>query len=75
MTVIEIADTVKKKSYTFEEIRQKYPRAYMVWTEEEENQLMDLIDQGMTTGEMAVKLQRKIGAIRSRIKKMELRNI
>lgn len=75
MTVIEIADTVKKKSYTFEEIRQKYPRAYMVWTEEEENQLMDLIDQGMTTGEIAVQLQRKIGAIRSRIKKMELRNI
>jgi len=71
----EPVEMEKQKSYTFEEIRKKYPRAYMMWTDEEENWLLDLIEQGMTTKKIAKQLQRKNGAIKSRMKKIKTRNI
>jgi len=47
----------------------------MMWTDEEENWLLDLIEQGMTTKKIAKQLQRKNGAIKSRMKKIKTRNI
>lgn len=64
----------EENSAAFLEIRKDYQRAYMVWTDVEEAMLMDLIRQRKTTREIARQLQRNNGAIRSRIKKIKLRN-
>ena len=62
----------REKAYDVAEIQQKYPRAYEKWTEEEDNQLRRLVDVGHTVREMASILQRKPGAIRSRMMKLSL---
>ena len=51
-----------------EKIRKKYPRAYERWTEEEENLLVQKHNEGLDNKKIASLLQRKIGAIQSRLK-------
>ena len=44
----------KTKAYEVEEIRQKYPKAYMKWTKEEEDALRNYYLQGKTIDELAI---------------------
>ena len=62
----------KVKAYDIEEIRKKYPRAYMKWTKEEDETLRDEYLRGKTIGELAKIFQRKPSAIHSRLRKLGL---
>ena len=61
---------------TYEErlarIRQKYPRAYESWTEEEETRLKQLIQAGRRVNEIARELGRQPGAIHARAAQLGL---
>ncbi len=54
------------------EIRKDYPRAYEKWTTSEDNQLVDLFKRGYKFTDIAKQLQRKSGAIKSRLEKLGL---
>lgn len=60
----------KAQAYYVEEIRQKYPKAYIKWTEDEDNTLKNEYLQGNTVDELASIFQRKPSAIHSRLKKL-----
>jgi len=51
----------------------KDPNAYENWSEEQEKFLSENFKSGMTVNELAKHLQRKPGAIRSRLRKLGLR--
>jgi len=57
-------------TYTFAERRQRYPRAYEKWTEAEDIALREMVHSGATVAQIAGRLQRNRGAIRSRIMKL-----
>ncbi|HZK82812.1 MAG TPA: DUF433 domain-containing protein [Humisphaera sp.] len=59
-------------AYQVAEIRKSYPRAYEKWTDNEDRRLRELIDGGLTVARIARRLQRQRGAIRSRIRKLDL---
>ena len=63
-------DSSKDKLSYMEQQKQKFPNAYAQWTAEEERDLLKLHIQGKSASEMAQILQRNIGAIRSRLKKL-----
>ncbi|QJB36429.1 ATP-dependent helicase [Chitinophaga oryzae] len=67
--------TATEKTYTFEEVRLKHKGAYMPWTEEQDNELTQLYCKGRKIKEMAIHFGRTEGAIRSRIKKLDLESI
>ena len=52
---------------SLEKIRQQYPRAYEKWVEEEDTYLKSKYSGGLNIQELAGILQRKPGAIRSRL--------
>jgi hypothetical protein len=70
---IEVVDTKPSKSYSVTKIRTKYPNAYEKWSSKQDELLKGFFEKGLSVSEMANKLQRKSGAIRSRIKKLGLR--
>ena len=51
-----------------------HQRAYAPWTQEEENQMVQLFQQGISINEIAGTLYRNEGAITSRLKKIGLMN-
>lgn len=57
---------------SLEKIRQQYPRAYEKWVEEEDTYLKSKYSEGLNIQELAGILQRKPGAIRSRLLKFGL---
>jgi hypothetical protein len=57
-----------------EKIRQKYPRAYVKWSREEDDSLKNEYASGQQIGELAKKFQRQPSAIRSRLQKLGLMN-
>lgn len=59
-------------TYSVEACRIDYPNAYMPWTQEDDDKLEQLFCEGKTTKELSEIFQRKQGAIRSRVKKLEL---
>ncbi len=59
---------------SLDEKRERYPRAYEKWTEDEEHTLGELIGSGETVARIAGLLQRNRGAIRARILKLGLEN-
>lgn len=63
---------LQHKAYSVAEIRQKYPMAYAKWTPAEDLKLVSLYNQGLSISQLAKQLQRKEGAIYSRIKKLGL---
>lgn len=65
--------TTASKSYIVSNVRLKYPNAYENWSVEQDNFLSENFKDGMTINELAKHLQRKPGAIRSRMKKLGLR--
>ncbi|MEG4988385.1 hypothetical protein QUB08_21775 [Microcoleus sp. BR0-C5] len=62
----------RPKTYDVEKIRQKYPRAYVKWSREEDEKLKNEYASGQQIGELAKKFQRQSGAIRSRLQKLGL---
>ena len=60
------------KSYSVNGIRKDYPRAYEKWTPEEDKALAERYKQGDTIPKLAKMHERKVGAIRSRLKKLGL---
>jgi hypothetical protein len=62
----------RAKAYGVEEIREKYPKAYTKWTEDEDNNLRNEYLRGKTVEELASSFQRKPGAIRSRLLRLGL---
>lgn len=59
-------------TYSVEVCRIDHPNAYMPWTQEDDDKLEQLFCEGKTTKELSEIFQRKQGAIRSRVKKLEL---
>jgi len=55
-----------------EKTKRKHPRAYEKWTQDEEQQLRDLIAEGHTVARIAKRLQRNRGGIRARIVQLGL---
>lgn len=72
-TIIKEKDPAKK-SYSFEEIRQKYPQAYSPWTAADDSKLEQLYCEGKKVDELSPIFGRNQGAIQSRIKKRELKS-
>lgn len=63
----------EEKAYSVEEIRKEHGQAYMPWSEDEDEKLELLFCEGKSVKELASIFERKEGAIRSRIKKLELK--
>lgn len=63
----------KDKAYSVEAIREKHPQAYARWTTEDDERLEQLFCEGKKNKELAVIFGRDPGAIKARIKKLELR--
>ena len=59
-------------TYSVYACRQEFPNAYAPWSEEDDWTLTKMWCEGVTVNELADYFQRKPGAIRSRIKKLEL---
>lgn len=53
-------------------IKDLYPRAYEPWTEHEDEELTAEYEAGMSLRNIALVHQRRLGGIRSRIKRLEL---
>jgi hypothetical protein len=62
----------KPKRYDVEQIRRRYPKAYVKWTEDEDMQLKNEYTHGKAISELAVTFQRQPSAIRSRLEKLRL---
>jgi len=62
------------KTYSVEKIRKIHKQAYLPWTTEDDNKLELLFCEGKKPKELAEIFGRNIGAINSRIKKLELKD-
>src|SRR5690606_23034357 len=62
-----------KKAYTKTEKQLKNKNAYEKWTSNNDEELEKLFFEGKTTKELSKIFGRNLGAIRSRIRKLELR--
>lgn len=70
------SDRRKKSGETpLEKLRKKHGNAYRPWEQEEEEHLRRLFNRGVPLQEIAEKIGRNSGAIRSRIKKLGLKEI
>ena len=61
-------DSIKK-------IKKENKQACNPWSRKDDDELINLFFDGVPVGEMAIKLKRTKGAIRARIRKMELIHI
>jgi len=64
-----------KKAYSVDEIRTRHKEAYMPWTQELDDELTVMYCEGVNVRDMAKHFGRTKGAIRSRIKKLELEEL
>ncbi len=62
------------KSYSVKEIRETHHQAYMPWTTENDEKLELLFCEGKSVKELSELFEREPGAIKSRIKKLELKD-
>ncbi|MCC7050691.1 MAG: ATP-dependent helicase [Bacteroidia bacterium] len=62
----------KEKAYSVAKLREKHKGAYMPWLVEHDDKLTELYCEGTTIKDIALHFGRTRGAIRSRIKKLEL---
>lgn len=62
-----------KKSYSVTEIRKTHQNAYQPWTEDDDHRLELLYCEGKSIADLSQEFGRNRGAIRSRIKKLELK--
>jgi|GEM_PF-1070622 len=63
-----------QKAYTFSEVRKNHKHAYEPWTLDADEKLEMLFCEGKTIKELSSIFERNDGAIRSRIKKLELQD-
>lgn len=63
---------VKDRTYTVDEMRREYPKAYARWTQDEDAQLKVKYSEGVSIDELAKHFQRKPSAIRSRLTRLGL---
>ncbi|WP_372754768.1 hypothetical protein [Labilibaculum sp.] len=56
-------------------IKKENKEAYKDWSRKDDDELINLFFDGVPVGEMAIKLKRTKGAVRARIRKMELIHI
>lgn len=68
--LIQLQD--RSKTYTFQEIRKTYPRAYEKWSKDEDNTLKTEYSKGKSVKELATIFQRKPSVVRSRLIKLGL---
>lgn len=61
----------RPKTYDIEQLRRDYPKAYVKWTQDEDDRLRNLYAQSKPIKELASIFQRKPSAIRSRLKKLD----
>jgi DNA-directed RNA polymerase specialized sigma24 family protein len=71
----ELKEPKDGKAYSVEKIRETHQQAYMPWTTEDDNKLELLFCEGKKAKELAEIFGRNVGAINSRIKKLELKDI
>ncbi len=57
------------------QIKKESKEAYKPWTRKDDDDMINLFFDGVSVGNMASKLNRTKGAIRARIRKMELTSI
>jgi hypothetical protein len=57
------------------EIKKENKDAYKPWTRTDDDEMINLFFDGVSVGDIAIKLKRTKGAIRARIRKMELTHI
>ncbi|SHF02357.1 Protein of unknown function [Psychroflexus salarius] len=71
----EVANKIRtdEKSYSVDEKRKTHQNAYQPWTDEDDNRLELLYCEGKSITELTELFGRNNGAIRSRIKKLELK--
>lgn len=62
----------KKEESRIEEIKKESPNAYKEWTTEEEEKLKEQFNQGISLEELSKQLQRQVGGIKSRLKRLGL---
>ena len=65
-----MASPVKGKAYDVREIRRRYPRAYEHWGPEEDSELVQKFEEGLSLSELSNIFGRKPSAIRSRLRKL-----
>lgn len=70
----ELKEPKDGKTYSVEKIRETHQQAYLPWTAEDDNKLELLFCEGKKAKELAEILGRNVGAINSRIKKLELKD-
>ncbi len=69
----EIENNADRPKNQNQKIRQKYPRAYVKWSREEDENLQNEYTSGQQIGELVNKFQRQPAAIRSRLQKLGLK--
>lgn len=62
----------RSRSYSLETVRQRYPRAYEKWTEDEDVRLKIEYGKGLGIQPLSEMFQRQPGSIRSRLRKLGL---
>jgi len=72
---IKLNGSINEKTYSFEQIRKKHKEAYKPWTTEFDDELTVMYCEGINIRDMAKHFGRTKGAIRSRIKKLELEEL
>lgn len=70
-----IVEEPDQKAYTVEDVRKKHKAAYAPWTAEDDEQLTVMYCEDVNVKEMAEHFDRTPGAIRARIKKLELKDL
>ncbi len=63
------------KAYSYDEVREKHKDAYKPWTDELNQELTVMYCEGVNVRDLAIHFGRTKGAIRSRIKKLELEEL
>jgi superfamily I DNA/RNA helicase len=71
----EKTESKTEKAYSVEEVRTKHKDAYKPWTPELDNELTVMFCEGVNAKDMAKHFGRTRGAIKSRIKKLELEEL
>jgi len=64
--------TERGRAYSVERIRRQYPNAYARWTEADDDFLREAFGQGKAISELAEQFGRQPGAIKSRLRRLDL---
>ena len=73
-TIVEVSEMSSVTPSYMERQKQLHEKAYSPWKEEDDSQLKQYLSEGYTVGEIATFMERNTGAIRSRIRKLEIKN-